>query len=194
MITKWDKFFDEKAREIAREKRVLDAGGGAGFQKSLAPYKEIFKNSDYFNLDINSKLNPKILGDIHNIPAEDCCFDACLCISVLEHCYNPQKAISEIYRVLKPGGKALFYIPFLAPYHGSGYKDYFRFTKDGIEYLFKDFKNLEICPVKMFFEMWYSLLPNPFSRILSKFPGRLLDKIYKSKGNQVMGYYVFVVK
>ena len=193
-MSDWDKFFDKKVKEIAKEKRVLDAGGGAGFQKSLALYKESFKNCDYQNLDINPKLAPKILGDIHNIPISDDYFDAAFCISVLEHCSAPQKAVYEIYRVLKPGGKALFYVPFLAPYHGGNYKDYFRFTKDGIEYLFRNFKSAEARPVKMFFEMWFSLLPNPYSKILSKPLGRAFDKVFRSKGNQVMGYYIFAIK
>lgn len=190
----WDYFFDNKIREIARERRILDVGGGAGFQKSLAPYKEIFKDSEYVNLDVNPALMPKLVGDAHDIPAESNSFNAGVCISVLEHCHSPHIVVNEIYRILKIGGKALFYVPFLAPYHGSGYKDYFRFTKDGIEYMFRDFKSVEICPVKMFFEMWFSLLPNPFSKILSKYLGRSLDKIFMPKGNQAMGYYVFTVK
>jgi SAM-dependent methyltransferase len=38
-------------------------------------------------------------------------FDIILCSNVLEHIKNDVKAISEIYRVLKPGGFALILVP-----------------------------------------------------------------------------------
>jgi len=38
-------------------------------------------------------------------------FDHVLCIEVLEHLNNPEKTISEISRVLKPGGKAVIATP-----------------------------------------------------------------------------------
>lgn len=38
------------------------------------------------------------------IPLDDCSQDAVYCISVLEHVQDFQQTISEIYRILKPGG------------------------------------------------------------------------------------------
>ena len=39
-----------------------------------------------------------------NLPYEDNSFDAAICVDVLEHVSDLQQTISEIYRILKPGG------------------------------------------------------------------------------------------
>lgn len=49
--------------------------------------------------------------DITNIPHSGNTFDLIICNHVLEHIPDDAKAISEIYRVLKPGGQALLMIP-----------------------------------------------------------------------------------
>ena len=104
-MTKWDKFFDEKIKEIAKEKNILDIGGGFKFQKELSKYKYLFKNSNYQTLDAEKKYNPDIIGDICNIPLNNESVDVVICKAVLEHVPEPQKAVKEIYRILKKGGK-----------------------------------------------------------------------------------------
>lgn len=42
--------------------------------------------------------------DIYNLPFENSSFDAVFSHAVLQHLSNPQKAINEMYRVLKPHG------------------------------------------------------------------------------------------
>ena len=42
------------------------------------------------------------------LPSEDSSFDVVICVDVLEHVKDPQKAIAEIARVLKPGGMFCF--------------------------------------------------------------------------------------
>ena len=77
--------------------------------------------------------------DIHDMEFEDETFDAVVCWSILEHLPNPQKAISELHRVLKPGGEIWVQLPFLYPYHEAP-KDYWRVTPDGLRIWLKDFK------------------------------------------------------
>lgn len=62
-----------------------------------------FKDIDYWPVD----LNPKMRGvrkavDITNIPFDDDSFDLIMCTHVLEHIPDDRKAMSELYRVLKP--------------------------------------------------------------------------------------------
>jgi SAM-dependent methyltransferase len=49
--------------------------------------------------------------DVQDIPYEDNTFDYLIINHVLEHVPQDKKAMSEIYRVLKPGGAALISVP-----------------------------------------------------------------------------------
>ena len=69
--------------------------------------------------------------DIHELKFEDNSFSAVVCWSILEHVPYPQKAIAELYRVLKPGGEIWVQLPFLFPYHEAP-EDYWRVTPDGL--------------------------------------------------------------
>lgn len=194
-MTEWEKFFDQKIKEIAKEKIVLNVGGGRPFQKYLKNYKKYFQNCNYKTLDKAARYQPNILGDILNMPITDKSVDAVICWSVLEHVSEPQKAAREIYRILKKGGKALIAVPFLYPYHAEKniYKDYYRFTEDGINYLFGNFSKIEICKVKGLFGVFTGLLPAKLLRKILFFPANFLDKIFKTK-NLTAGYNIFLVK
>ena len=65
---------------------------------------------DYISCDLESPL-ADIKGDICNLPFKDASFDWILCNHVLEHIPNDTKAMHELFRVLKPGGKALLQVP-----------------------------------------------------------------------------------
>ncbi len=49
--------------------------------------------------------------DITSLPFEDNSFDVVICNHVLEHVKNDAQAIQEIFRVLRPGGRAILLIP-----------------------------------------------------------------------------------
>jgi SAM-dependent methyltransferase len=68
----------------------------------------------YITADIESPL-AKVKMDIHTIPFPEKTFDVVLCNHVLEHVDNDIKAMSEISRVLKPGGFAIMQVPFFNP-------------------------------------------------------------------------------
>lgn len=71
---------------------------------------EGMKNLDYITADIESPL-AKIKMDIHRIPFPDNTFDVSFCNHVMEHVDDDIKAMSEIHRVLKPGGWAIIQSP-----------------------------------------------------------------------------------
>ena len=50
-------------------------------------------------------------GDITAIPFEDNFFDVEICSHVLEHIEDDRRAMSELYRVMKPGGWGIFQVP-----------------------------------------------------------------------------------
>ena len=57
-------------------------------------------NIQYDSIDINSPL-AKIKADICDLPIKDNTYDFILCNHVLEHVLDDNKAMSELYRVLK---------------------------------------------------------------------------------------------
>lgn len=71
-------------------------------------------NLNYTTGDIISPL-ADVKMDVHDIPFEEASFDVAFCNHVMEHVDDDIKAMSEIYRVLKPGGWAILQIPFFHP-------------------------------------------------------------------------------
>jgi predicted SAM-dependent methyltransferase len=82
------------------------------FAPEQAFYKRFksLKNIKYITTDLNSPL-ADVKADICNLPFEDNSFDIIFCNHVLEHIPDDQKAMEEMYRILKPGGWGIFQIP-----------------------------------------------------------------------------------
>lgn len=87
-----------------------------------------------------------VTGDLLAMPFPSDVFDGVVLTEVLEHCVNPPGALSEVYRVLKPGGLLLVTSPFFWPTHGidGQYKDYWRFTRQGWELLLHAFTDVSV--------------------------------------------------
>lgn len=68
------------------------------------------ENLEYITGDLESPLADYHF-DVHEIPFEDGSFDVVFCNHVMEHVEDDIKAMSEIHRVLKPGGWALMQSP-----------------------------------------------------------------------------------
>jgi SAM-dependent methyltransferase len=81
--------------------------------------------------------------DIHDLKFEDESFNFVACLAVLEHVQTPQKAIAELYRVLKPGGEIWVEVPFNQPYHASP-QDYWRVSPDGLRIWMSDFDEIAV--------------------------------------------------
>lgn len=65
---------------------------------------------EYFSADLSSP-HAKEKMDITDIQWPDDSFDVIYCCHLLEHVPDDRKAISEIFRVLKPGGWVLIQVP-----------------------------------------------------------------------------------
>jgi len=68
------------------------------------------KNLDYTSADLYAK-NAMQVMDITDIKYPDDSFDVIICNHVLEHIIDDYKAMSELYRVLKPEGWAVLLVP-----------------------------------------------------------------------------------
>ena len=201
----WELFFRDRITKIFNEKkRVIDIGGGLRISKKQGNRYDpkrlwalpLAEKVDYKILDPVSDYSPDIVGDIHSLPFRDNSEEAILCISVLEHVENPVGAVDELYRVLVSGGYLFVYIPFLFYYHAEQgyYKDYWRFTRDTIGLLFKNFSKIEIEPVRGALSTWLHLSPLGKFRFLAICANALDQLTGKNLSNQVSGYYIFLRK
>lgn len=75
----------------------------------LSLFKKM-KNLHYTTADLYSPI-VDVKADILDLPFESDLFDVVLCNHVLEHIEDDHKAMSELYRVMKPGGWGIFQIP-----------------------------------------------------------------------------------
>ena len=65
---------------------------------------------DYVSADLDSPI-ARVHADATDLPFEDASFDFAICVHVLEHIREDRKALSEFFRVLRPGGAAIFQVP-----------------------------------------------------------------------------------
>lgn len=121
------------------ESKVLIIGGGAIGQGMDAVYEEEFVQ--LISFDIYASPYVQFVADAHKIPLPENYFDCVIIQAVLEHVLEPNAVVSEIYRVLKPGGLVYAETPFMQHVHEGAY-DFTRFTESGHRYLFRNFKKI----------------------------------------------------
>ncbi|OGZ33174.1 MAG: hypothetical protein A2V69_01440 [Candidatus Portnoybacteria bacterium RBG_13_40_8] len=114
---------------------TLDIGCGN------SPYADYFPNR--IGLDTAKREKVDIVASVYKLPFPDEKFDNILCTEVLEHLHSPREAIEEMARVLKKGGILILSTRFLFPLHDIP-DDYYRFTKYGLRYLFRNWEILEL--------------------------------------------------
>lgn len=128
---------DAFIKKHAQDSYTLDIGC------ANSPYSKFFKNR--VGLDIASGPGVDVVSDAHVLPFPDGTFENILCTEVLEHLHTPEKAISEMYRVLKSQGTIILTTRFIFPIHDAPH-DYYRYTKYGLRHLFQDWEILELIP------------------------------------------------
>ena len=65
----------------------------------------------YVSADLSPSSIAMVRADITNLPFAEGTFDAVICNHVLEHVPDDRRAMGELYRVLKPGGRAYMMHP-----------------------------------------------------------------------------------
>jgi SAM-dependent methyltransferase len=106
-----------RAAGSLRDKRVLDAGCGhhASFVRSVIneiEHAHLLDVSIASDLRIHSRVSA-LCGDLHltlmQVPDAD--VDVTMCLSVLEHLWEPELVVRELRRVTRPGGRCLLNVP-----------------------------------------------------------------------------------
>jgi SAM-dependent methyltransferase len=109
---------------------ILDIGSGR------APYSKEVRDAKVVTIDYSPDKGPMTVGACTELPFKAASFDSVICTEVLEHVSEPEAALREIYRVLKPGGPLYITVPMFTSLHYEPY-DFFRYTKYGLTHLLK---------------------------------------------------------
>lgn len=144
------------ARNYSATSKILDIGCGH------KPYAKYFSGT-YTGIDHEATPEADIVCDSAAIPLPDEAFDAVILNQTLEHTEKLEGTISEIRRLLKPGGHCFVSVPMAMKVHSvplpskaSGYTnfqygdhptwnvDFWRFTKFGLIVRFKDFEVISL--------------------------------------------------
>lgn len=131
--------------------RLLDIGCGSKTkQLLLGEFVENYIGLDQFDC-MHNQSNIDVFGCAYHLSFKTDSVDSIICTSVLEHLEEPESALREAQRVLRPGGFAIYTIPFFWHLHEEP-RDFYRFSKYGIKYLFEKcgFEIVELMPLSGF--------------------------------------------
>ena len=191
-------FRDQIIDTIKNYMCVLDIG------KSMRGHFKKIKCKEIKTLDINIFENyPDIQMDLsEEVEIEKTelykKFDVIICLAVLEHVHNPFIAIQNIKKMLNHNGIIFGYVPFLYHYHAPQdlyFQDYYRYSKDGLAYLLKDFKDVKIYPVRgRLSSSMHILFGSVWKKTFEKLKFNLfLDRFFsKNKNSMQAGGYNFI--
>jgi SAM-dependent methyltransferase len=113
-------------RRLVLDGDTLDVGGGPAFDY----VRHIRINGTLTSANIAPALKPDLVIDFNApLPIESARYDNVLSLNTLEHVYEDRQLVSEMLRVLKPGGRFIISVPYLFKRHGN-YGDFHRHTAD----------------------------------------------------------------
>lgn len=127
------------SKQSGRNKILVIGGSVAG--EGIQPLLE--NNSmEIVISDVSLGLHTMLICDAHDIPFQDCTFDAVIIQAVLEHVVDPYRCVEEVFRVLKARGFLYAETPFMQQVHGGKY-DFTRFTHLGHRRLLRKFEEID---------------------------------------------------
>ncbi|MBI1901549.1 MAG: class I SAM-dependent methyltransferase [Planctomycetia bacterium] len=113
-----DRLLRSRKFDVRGAKRILDVGSGAGqIAGHLVRYADSDASITCFDLSpgmvrraigrLKSHVPRFVVADLAHLPFADGVFDCVTCGYVLEHLPDPRQGLSELARVMAPGGRML---------------------------------------------------------------------------------------
>jgi SAM-dependent methyltransferase len=130
-----DRALAHRLRVFARG-RLVDIGCGA------KPYAAMASPTIMDHVGVDTAESPHgtarvdVIATAYDTGLPDASFDTLLCTDVLEHLEEPQRAINEAFRLLRPGGYAIYTVPLFWHLHEEP-RDFYRYTRHGLIHLFR---------------------------------------------------------
>lgn len=141
---------DVKAWLAEQRGDLLEVGCGDRPYRALVPAQCRYVGIDQrgTNDAFDMSADPEVIlyaGAV--FPFADGAFDALFHTEVLEHVYAYREFLAECRRVMKPGGRMMFSVPFQARFHFAPH-DYFRYTPSALRAMLGEagFDEIEISP------------------------------------------------
>ena len=130
------------ARDI-RGQAILEIGSGRAVRgKHRYSARHLFDASNTFvQSDIVSAYGHRVVDVTELATSQE--YDVILCLNVLEHVYQFQRALENLHRALRPGGQLFLGVPAYYPLHDEP-ADYWRFTEHSLRRLLEPYATVEI--------------------------------------------------
>ena len=174
---------------MSKGQKILEPGCGRG--EFLDAYRRL--GLECYGLDLSPSAGGFLEGievkqaniEKEALPYDDNYFDIVYSKSLMEHLHHPDKYLSEVFRILKPGGKVLCLIPDWE----SNYKIYFDdfthvtpFTRISLRdiLLMSDFNDVNVVKFRQLPIVWKFPVLNVFCAMISPFiPVRTQTKFFR---------------
>ncbi len=124
-------------QDLPSQAVVLDVGA-----KDDRGRRSLREGVRYVTLDLFPGPGVDLVADAHSLPVRSSSIDRVICSSVLMYCADPKKAISEMHRILKPGGMVYISVAFVYRLAADPF-DYFRISSDGLLILCDQFEPVQ---------------------------------------------------
>lgn len=159
-------FLEEQFGLIPNGSRILSVGSG-GQVNALLEARTRERGVAIVQFDIDEDRAPDIVGDICTFALNPEEFDVVVISEVLEHLHSPQLALDNIRAALRAGGRLILSTPFALPIHEAP-NDYYRYTRYGLAFLLREFRDVVITARNSYFEaidvLWLRLIQSDSRR------------------------------
>lgn len=106
-----DEFYFRNIALLKKNSNILDIGGKKLCKRGYFNIDDYEYFVNYLNLEQNSR--PDVICDAIDLPLKSNYYDGIILSEVLEHITNPQKVLTESYRVLNENGILFLTVPFM---------------------------------------------------------------------------------